>query len=211
MNNIQTTAAVCELELKSGHVCAVAAIGRCSVCERAYCSTHQAERYTHVPFVHYVVEHVSMCVTCAAAMDTKLSEPEKRKYEAKQYMTSGAARNALLVAKVPSIEIFSIKQKLKQGFFRSSWVDAVTPWQHGWILGKFTWSGTRAVHGSSSLEAFSTNYFAALLDLSSDPGHVVPVQPHGRSYAFDASDGGLHPPPWLTLVEAVERLIETPN
>jgi|SRR5579883_336983 len=209
MNTPQTTPAVCELELKNGRMCAVAAIGRCTVCERAYCSTHQAERYTYVLGVPHVVAHDSMCVTCAAEMDAKLAEPAMREGEALQYLSSGAARSALLAAKVPTVEIFQIKQELKRGFLHNRWVDVITPWQHGWVLGEFEWSGTRSkgFPDGDLQETFHTNHFAALLEAPSDPGTVIPVRPHAGGYAFDAWDRNLHPPSSLALAEAIKRLI----
>lgn len=171
MSETQTTAAVCELELKNGTICAVPAIGRCATCGRAFCLTHQARNpRTNDGYVN----------ECAPCLTQRLADARERKQqaeadinEARNYFTSGAARADLLASRVQLVNIYRIEQKQMQGIFRKRSTQVRTS-ERGWLLGEFAWTlrhwipshsvGWDSNEGSYAYEgAF---YLTALLDRS---------------------------------------------
>lgn len=145
MNSMQTTATVCELELKNGSMCAVAAIGRCATCGRAFRLTHQARD----PKTNY--GYFNKCTPCLIQILADARE-RKRKVEseiaeAREYFTSGLARIAFLSKGIQPVKISGHEQKLKEGIFGNRWVNVAFS-EHGWILGEFLWGWRRLVRSS---------------------------------------------------------------
>lgn len=71
MSNTQPTAAVCEVDN-----CGVQAVGRCAICGRAFCPTHQG--YTFNNFY----QRIPYLDSCSPCVDAKRVEETKRQAEA---------------------------------------------------------------------------------------------------------------------------------
>lgn len=145
MSETRAKAAVCELELKNGSMCAVPAIGRCATCERAFCLTHQArDPKTNGGYVN----------ECAPCLIQRLADARERKQkaeadiaEAREYFTSGLARIAFLSKGIQPVKIYGHEQKLRKSIFGDRCVDVAFS-EHGWILGEFLWGWRRLVRSS---------------------------------------------------------------
>lgn len=156
-NMTKATGAGCEIELNNGYTCGIQAIGRCAICGRAFCFTHQG--YTsNSPSQR--VPYIDMCAPCANA---KLVEEAKRREEAQaphHYFESGAARTDLLSSGVPPVNIYRVQQNMwepKKGFFGRSgrYVDKVVWSGRGWILGEFEWRDPAGIHLTALVDVLS--------------------------------------------------------
>ena len=152
--------ATCEIELKSGKICEIPAIGRCIFCERAFCTSHQAYTWQSVGYV-------DVCAPCFPKTSEGIGkQAEQERFEAEEYFRSGAARTALLTSRVPSVDIFAIGRKWKTGLFGGRYVDVTTLIGRGWILGEFRWEYDRNMVGDRDM--VTENCLTALRDVSLD-------------------------------------------
>jgi hypothetical protein len=194
MNSTQTTPAVCEIDN-----CGIQAIGRCTTCKRAFCVSHQA-RERNGWFTY-----ADMCSPCFAKTPREVERTQQAKREAEaleEYHTAlrycnGPAQNALRVANVPTVEIYQIEEKFKQGFFRDRWIDVVTPRGHGWVLPIYDWK-------------------CVLPDTSdSQVPWLAVVEPYAGGYAFRGKGLGSRQvsteAEWVAVAKAVKRLTGEPG
>lgn len=165
MNTTSNTGVGCDIELKNGSPCGIPAIGRCSTCERAFCMTHQGRFYDSF---HELVSYVDMCAPCAAV---RQAEDAKRRTEAMapyDYFKSGAARTDLLTSGVPPVNIYQVGRRWepKKGFFGGGgrYIEGVSLFGRGWILGEFPWEySVRVYRDSQDVRKTSQT---ALMDMS---------------------------------------------
>ncbi len=230
MNSIQTTAAVCEIYLKSGSTCGIQAIGRCSTCGRAFCLTHQA-RNSYGGYVDW-------CLPCQEAKQAAERKKQEEQNAVVEYFKSGAARTVLLASGVQPVEISWVTRKEVKGFFGGlRFVDEVISVGHGWLLGELKWENRRrreedskTSYGADSYSVTYENCLTVLMDLSNDSPNpwsppsspmqwysrpLVPVHPYLGGYAtfyywaadwdFDFKDG------WVAAAQAVRRLTGVPS
>ncbi len=186
MNKTQTTAAVCEIELKNGHNCGILAIGHCIICERAFCHAHEALQPSTSGFGNFYPS--GQCISCFSGTWTDAKEQWQkiitRINEARDYFSSGAARTALLTSGVQPIVIHWHFTKEKRGIFGSRPVDAIASGR-GWILGEFKWHwnnlvGSGGGWGANDVyERFGENMLTALMD-------ETPVRPISPDTDFDS-------------------------
>lgn len=192
MNQTPATAAVCEIELKSGSTCGIQAIGRCITCERAFCLTHQARGYDGF---HQLAPYVDLCAPCFAV---KQAEDAKRKQEEMApytYFMSGAARTDLLNSGISPIDIYDTVEMIwepKKGWelfadtigsliFDDRAHDIITGkkrgyryvpgpdrlFGRGWILGEFPWTYSVSI-GYRESKNVREDWLTALLDMVQD-------------------------------------------
>jgi hypothetical protein len=228
MNQIQPPPAVCEIELSNGHICGVAAIGRCTTCGRAFCASHQGRSEQ--------IYYVDQCAPCFAHSPMEVSRTQEKKrmqeiQDAQDYFSSGVARTALLTAGVPLVDIYVRRSRWKTYrvlFGRTSrYVDEVTRVGRGWILGKFKWSydQNRSGYGGEETKAGIEDWLTALLDLPEDFQDtsfslncgLARVQPCSEGYEYldymrygafgvGYSDEREN---WLEVVQTVKRLVKS--
>lgn len=214
-------AAVCETLLTTGQQCAVAAIGRCTTCGRAFCQTHQARGKVYGGTVPYV----DLCANCFAQTPGEVARRKEEEEYAKaaavkNYIYSGAARTDLLKSGVQPDQFYRISsqwQGPKKGFFGTrigmgQYVDVRTPMVRGWILGQFKWRWT-PIEESRRLER---DYVTALLDV--DPqkpgafthfgtnGGLARVEGSPDTYLFKYEYGAEFAGSWEEVVQTVKRL-----
>ncbi len=166
-DGMRGTIAGCEIVLKSGHNCGVAAIGRCSTCGRAFCPTHQA--WNQQTF------YIDRCAPCLAEEQANAVE-QQRKAQAKvneawAYFRSGSARRDLLTSGVPPVDIYQIASRLEvKGSLRQRYERAekgVISTGHGWILGEFEWYSLQENFTGRAIPVLG-NCLTALLDATPD-------------------------------------------
>lgn len=153
--------ATCEIELKSGNICGVPAIGRCIFCERAFCTSHQAYTWQRIGYV-------DVCAPCFPKTSEGMrKQAEQERFEAEEYFRSGTARTALLTSRVPSVDIYWIKPpwETKQGLFGRRSNEKVLIGR-GWILGEFRWEYDLRMDGDS--DRVTEDCLTALRDISLD-------------------------------------------
>jgi hypothetical protein len=226
MDEKQTAAATCEIELKNGDLCRIPAVYRCTTCGRAYCRSHQA--WWGQTF------YIDQCAPCFAKTPTQVEYAKQVKIReeievAKKYFQSGDARTALLASGVKPVDLYWIYQEHKFGLFglRDHFVDVTTPLGRGWILGTFRWEyevPVREFH-----QQIRENWLTALLEdpephdpmiaqaLSGRFGEnngLIPVESCSGGYKFVKaasftmhSIGGREESQWKTAEQAVKRLI----
>ncbi len=123
----------CGIELKSGDLCGVPAIGRCSTCERAFCASHQA--------LTREIRYVDLCAPCLAKQQAEQEKRGMAPADSPRRYFPQAAKTDLLTAGVPTVEIYEVRSEWKPGRFRGGRsVDMVTTLGSGWILGTFEWT-----------------------------------------------------------------------
>lgn len=228
MNPTPVTPAVCGIES-----CGIQAVGRCATCKRAFCLTHQGYYYNSL---FERLSYVDMCVLCSEA---KRAEEAKREAEAHapwEYFKTGAARAALLAARVPTVEIYRVekrKETKKKGFFGGSYVEeveVVVPFARGWILGEFKWWYQTGTGMYGSITSATKNHLTALFDVDSNEprlgSHLIynttlaRVQPFSGGYKYSDYGGsdyfggkpndyrGLH---WREAMQSVRQLAGLPT
>jgi hypothetical protein len=227
------TAAVCEIQLQSGRICGVSAIGRCTTCERAFCPSHQVCTSSSISsdgwFLPFPVPvYLNMCAACFATSPAELSrikaeenraryeqeqEGKKRKQlapyiEAQDYFVSGAARAAL--SRFPTVAVYKTKTSLKKGFFGSRLVETIVPVQHGWCIGELRWYYSERIHGE---DVGSTGTFlTVMIDrevVNAFDNPFVRVQPYSDGYKDIGNNTG-HVNEWIDAAKAVKQLCGTP-
>lgn len=161
LNTPPAVAAGCQIPLPDGNLCGIPPIGRCATCGRAFCTSHQGRE--HDSWYTYA----DMCVECFAKTPKERGRAKKEEsIKAAQYL-QGAAKTALLTARVPTVEISWHRQQWepKRGPFSrgGQYVDVEIPVGRGWILGTFTWT----VRNSQGY-AVTEDCLTALLNF--DPG-----------------------------------------
>ncbi len=110
VNVTKGVATLCEIKLKDGRHCGVAAIGRCGTCGHAYCRSHHVSgRY----------DFVNQCAPCAEAEDAERRWLFQKTLDAEKYILSGAARTALFASGVQSVNIHQLERILSVGFSAS--------------------------------------------------------------------------------------------
>lgn len=210
-------AAVCELEV-GGWGCGIQAVGRCAICGRAFCATHQGRQGGWGDGTFY--DRGRPYIMCAACyVRKKADEAERqRKFdtelnEASAFFKSGSARIALLTAGVRPVKIYQIHRQWKTGLFGlgSRYVDAVTS-LHGWILGDLSGQYT-SPSDSSFPNVHHDCGLTALLDM--DKGILTRVEPYLDSYKqveylrdhnWEIPDNSFY---ILVAEEAVKGLVES--
>lgn len=235
MDEKQTAAATCEIELKNGDLCRISAVYRCATCGRAYCRSHQA--WWGQTF------YIDQCAPCFAKTPAQVEYANQVKLQEeidaiKKYFQSGGARTALLASGVKPVDLYWIYQEHKFGLFglRDHFVDVITPLGRGWILGTFQWEYTVRVRDFS--KTVRENWLTALLEdpephdpmiqrrafqpmiaqaLSGRFGEnngLIPVESCSGGYKFvEAASFTMHSisggdeSQWKTAEQAVKRLI----
>jgi tRNA A-37 threonylcarbamoyl transferase component Bud32 len=163
-NTPQTAVAACEIPLPDRRLCGIPPVGRCATCGRAFCLTHQAREENYGRWY----PRVDMCAPCFAQTPAEVVRAKQQAEshervakmlardierfrpieEAREYFKSGAARNALLTAGVPTAAFYGIvndqKPKQKRSLFGGGYtvfenVEVAIPIGRGWVLGEFTW------------------------------------------------------------------------
>jgi len=147
----------CEVLLATGSECGVGAIGRCSDDGRAFCMTHQGRTGSWFGMgvgtpQWQVQEWSDLCAPCCERRETearkrahdqevedrRLAQEKETRYGA-AYLTN-SARQDLIAAEVPAVEIYSRKHEVIKKLFGGQRTVERTKFQgNGWVLGEFVW------------------------------------------------------------------------
>jgi len=142
----------CEIEN-----CGVIAVGRCFVCQRAFCTSHRAFRMGAIL--------TDMCSPCEAARVEAEREPHRRDWDALQFVKGAPA--LLRESGIAATTIYEARSKWeKSGLLRRyRQITELTPWGSGWILGMAKWR--LPVAGSETAQRVS-DHLTALVDEATD-------------------------------------------
>jgi hypothetical protein len=204
LNKMQTTAAVCEVDN-----CSILAVGRCTTCKRAFCSSHQA--------LTREIRYVDMCAPCFAKQQAEREARGQASADSPRRYFPQAAKTDLLTAGVPTVDIYEVRSEWKPGRFRGGrYVDVVTTLGSGWILGTFKWGYYKP--SRYDRELVSGDWLTALL--CEGPSWLrrpdsyyafIRVTPHPPGYQYVFSDGDGFSGDLEEARLAVKRLIRESN
>ena len=174
----------CEIDRPTGESCHVMAVGRCTICGRAFCRSHQArsrERYSSK-------EYVDHCLSCLNTLYTTVeAEKQALKEEilkAKAYLFGNVARDDIRRSNLPFASFYRIRKVTKRSFWKGEYQEDERELLAGWVLGEFDWNVGGKAHSIG--KAYSTGtqqlYLTAVLDepWNEDVSFIRHVSPQGE-------------------------------
>ena len=130
----------CEKRTVKGSACGVAATGRCTQCDDAFCASHQARG-------NLLTSYVDLCLVCQIERTSAAAEADaaRRRESGESYVFSSAPVTELLSANVPTVELVAHAGhtwRTEGHAFRrrSVWVDHYEPCGTGWFIASFLWT-----------------------------------------------------------------------
>ncbi len=197
-----TQPAVCEID-----GCGVLAIGRCDVCKKAFCQSHQARSL--------ILPYASLCSLCLAQSEASKKQRKSAIQADKDYIAAKAS-DELRKSRVSTIDIYELKQEFRSGLFgRVQHIDKFNFVCEGWILGEFTWSidiSHTEGQGPDTKDWRETNSSSRLTALLNS-GQVVPVDEMADNNGYFVTENILKynhatlVDSWKSVVKAVGELI----
>jgi hypothetical protein len=125
-------AADCEIYVKPDVVCGVRADGRCAICQKAFCKSHQALTWNGGVWTNKCSE----CRVQEFAREQQ-ERDEKHKHDFSDW---GEAIRLLASSNVPSADVHSLKTTYEKRLFGTRAVTQPVSVGRSWIIGEIPWS-----------------------------------------------------------------------